>query len=39
MNYRITRMGRAVLALVRKQVEEMQREVVQETKGMSRARP
>lgn len=36
-NYRITRTGRAVLALIRKQVEEMHREVVRETKGMTRA--
>jgi PadR family transcriptional regulator, regulatory protein PadR len=38
-NYRITRTGRAVLALVRKQVEEMHREVVRETKGTKKARP
>jgi PadR family transcriptional regulator, regulatory protein PadR len=35
-NYTLTRTGRIVLGLVRKQVEEMHREVVREAKGLPR---
>lgn len=35
-NYRITKTGIAILALVRKQVEEMHREVIQEAKRRQR---